>query len=401
MNLNIAPILLDYHEDIINILELVMEMPGLNAMAETPALLLDCHRMDRNIARMRSHLSTLGVQMRPHVKTNKCLDVARRMFDGGSGPITVSTLREARFFLEHGFTDILYGVAIAPNKLAQAAQLVEMGASLTLILDSIETARLLAAFATVQGQNFNVLLEIDCDGHRSGLAPDSPLIVEIAQVLRQGGIEVKGVMTHAGNSYNSKSIAQIEAYACQERDAVLVAAKALRKAGFAAPVVSVGSTPTALFAKDLTGVTEVRAGVFVFFDLVMAGLGVCQLSDIALSVLTTVIGHQAEKGWTIVDAGWMALSRDRGTASQAVDQGYGIVCDVDGVPLQDMIVVAANQEHGIVAARGGCAGAAALPVGTQLRIFPNHACATAAQHGGYHLTGDQVPAAYWPRFGGW
>jgi D-serine deaminase-like pyridoxal phosphate-dependent protein len=386
---------------LIKTLELEMEMPELNAMAETPALLLDRQRMERNIARMRTQLSTLGVQMRPHVKTNKCLEVARLLSADGCGPITVSTLREARFFLEHGFTDILYGVAIAPNKFDQAAELVRMGASLTLLLDSMETARLLADYAAAGRQHFDVLLEIDCDGHRSGLAPDSPLIVEIAHELRRGGIEVKGVMTHAGNSYNSKSIAEIEAYACQERDAVVLAARTLREHGFAAPVVSVGSTPTALFAKDLTGVTEVRAGVFVFFDLVMAGLGVCQLSDIALSVLTTVIGHQSEKGWTIVDAGWMALSRDRGTASQAVDQGYGVVCDIHGVPLQDMIVAAANQEHGIVAARDGRAGGAVLPVGTQLRIFPNHACATAAQHGGYHVIDGQAPMAYWPRFGGW
>lgn len=377
-----------------------MNTPDLSSI-DTPALLLDRQRMDRNIGRMRTHLSALGVQMRPHVKTNKCLEVARRLSDDGPGPITVSTLREARFFLEHGFTDILYGVAIAPNKFAQAAELLRMGASLTLILDCMETAWRLADYAVVEAQAFDVLLEIDCDGHRSGLPPDSALIVEIAQQLRRGGMEVKGVMTHAGNSYNSKSIAQIEAYACQERDAVLLAAGTLREAGFAAPVVSIGSTPTALFAKDLKGVTEVRAGVFVFFDLVMAGLGVCQVGDIALSVLTTVIGHQAEKGWIIVDAGWMALSRDRGTASQAVDQGYGVVCDIDGVPLQDMIVVGANQEHGIVAARDGCAGAAAVAVGTQLRILPNHACATAAQHAGYHVTDDQAPTAYWPRFSGW
>jgi D-serine deaminase-like pyridoxal phosphate-dependent protein len=378
-----------------------MEIPELNAVTETPALLLDRDRMERNIARMRAHLSTLGVRMRPHVKTNKCLEVARRLSDEGCGPITVSTLREAEFFFEHGFTDILYGVAIAPNRFAQATRLARMGASLTLVLDSMDTASQLAAHVAAEGQKLDVVLEIDCDGHRSGLAPDSPLLVEIARELRRGGIEVKGVMTHAGNSYNSKSTAEIEACARQERDAVVRAARMLRENGFAAPMVSVGSTPTALFARDLTGVTEVRAGVFVFFDLVMAGLGVCQLSDIALSVLTTVIGHQAEKGWTIVDAGWMALSRDRGTASQVVDQGYGVVCDVDGVPLPDLIVVAANQEHGIVAARDGRASAVALPVGTRLRILPNHACATAAQHGGYHVVGDQASTAYWPRFGGW
>lgn len=381
-------------------MELPMNTADLSAI-DTPALLLDRQRMDRNIGRMRGHLSALGVQMRPHVKTNKCLEVARCLSDGGPGPITVSTLREARFFLEHGFTDILYGVAIAPNRFVHAAELVRMGASLTLILDCMETAELLADFAVTQKQHFDVLLEIDCDGHRSGLPPDSPLTVEIARRLRRGGIEVKGVMTHAGNSYNSKSTAQIEAYACQERDAVLLAVGALRRAGFAAPVVSIGSTPTALFSKDLQGVTEVRAGVFVFFDLVMAGLGVCELGDIALSVLTTVIGHQADKGWIIVDAGWMALSRDRGTASQAIDQGYGVVCDIHGMPLRDLIVVGANQEHGIIAARDGCAAGADIPVGTQLRILPNHACATAAQHGGYHVRDGQAPTAYWPRFGGW
>ncbi len=372
-----------------------------STITDTPALLLDCTRMDRNIDRMRRHLANLGVQLRPHVKTNKCLQVARRLFDDGVGPITVSTLREARYFLDHGFKDILYGVAIAPNKFAAAAELAAGGARLTLILDCMETARMLTAFAAGRTLGLKILLEIDCDGHRSGLVPDSPQIVDIAHVLRAGGLEVEGVMTHAGNSYDSKSIEQIEAYARQERDAVLLAVGSLRRAGFAAPEVSVGSTPTALFAQDLTGVTEVRAGVFVFFDLVMAGLGVCQQSDIAVSVLTTVIGHQAEKGWTIVDAGWMALSRDRGTAAQAVDQGYGVVCDAQGQPLPDMIVVAANQEHGIVAAREGASAVPMIPVGTQLRILPNHACATAAQHGGYHVADDGTGTTYWPRFGGW
>ena len=112
----------------------------------------------------------------------------------------------------------------------------------------------------------------------------------------------------------------------------MAAARLLRSHGHAAPVVSVGSTPTAHFARDLTGVTEVRAGVFVFFDLVMHGIGVCAIDDIALSVLATVIGHKPEKGWILIDAGWMALSRDRGTANHPVDQGYGLVCNADGVP---------------------------------------------------------------------
>ncbi|HAR16173.1 MAG TPA: alanine racemase, partial [Bradyrhizobium sp.] len=134
------------------------------------------------------------------------------------------------------------------------------------------------------------------------------------------------------------------------------------------------------------GVTEVRAGVFVMFDLVMAGIGVCAVDDIALSVLATVIGHRADRGWTFVDAGWMALSRDRGTAKQPVDQGYGIVCDVDGRPYPDLIVTETNQEHGIIALRpGSTAPQVALPVGAKVRILPNHACATGAQHDRYHV----------------
>lgn len=369
---------------------------------ETPALLLDLERLDANISRMRRTLAAFDVTLRPHVKTNKSLQVTERLFKGGRGPITVSTLREADFFFAAGFTDILYGVGIAPNKFAHAARLIEQGAALKLVLDNLETARLLADFVQDNGQVFEVLLEVDCDGHRSGLPPRSPLLVDIAELLRGRNVKVVGVMTHAGNSYESRSIADIEAYARQERAAVLDAAEILRGAGFDLSIISVGSTPTALFAQELSGVTEVRAGVFAFFDLVMAGLGVCRPEEIAVSVLTTVIGHQPEKGWTIVDAGWMALSRDRGTAKQTVDQGYGVVCTLAGEPLRDLIVTAANQEHGIISSRSGAFDAEdRLPVGTQLRILPNHACATAAQHAGYHVLNQGLRIDYWPRIAGW
>ncbi|ANF56522.1 alanine racemase [Halotalea alkalilenta] len=371
-------------------------------LIETPVLLLDRDRLDGNILRMRNKLMPFDVTLRPHVKTNKCLDVTERLFAGERGPITVSTLREADFFLAEGFTDILYGVGISPNKFAHATRLIEQGAKLKLVLDNLESARLLAEFACNIGQLFEVLLEIDCDGHRSGIAPQSTLLVEIAHLLSNAGVRVSGVMTHAGNSYDSRSIDEIEAYARQERAAVVEAARLLNEAGFEPSIVSIGSTPTALFTQDLSGITEVRAGVFAFFDLVMAGLGVCDVQDIAVSVLTTVIGHQPEKGWTIVDAGWMALSRDRGTAKQRVDQGYGIVCDLSGQPIGDLIVTAANQEHGIISSRSGNPEfIPELPVGTQLRILPNHACATTAQHAGYHVLTEGRRLGYWPRIAGW
>lgn len=370
---------------------------------ETPALILDEARMDRNIARMRSQVQRLGVVFRPHVKTNKCIDVARRLMETPQGPITVSTLREAEYFAAHGVTDILYAVCIAPNKIDHVMALQDQGVRLSLILDSMETARLLADRARATQRQFDLLIEIDSDGHRSGVKPDAAELIEIGQFLESAGLPVKGVLTHAGSSYDAFTVDAIRAMAEQERAAVVHAAERLRAAGIACPVVSVGSTPTALFAEHLEGVTEVRAGVFVFFDLVMAGLNVCQTDDIAVSVLATVIGHQREKGWTILDAGWMAMSRDRGTAKQPVDQGYGLVCDLDGQPLDDLMLVGANQEHGIMAHRSGKVdGALHLPVGTQVRILPNHACSTAAQYGHYSVLGkDHEITAVWQRFSGW
>ncbi|HMA07743.1 MAG TPA: DSD1 family PLP-dependent enzyme [Ramlibacter sp.] len=378
-----------------------MPQPSLDQL-ETPALLLDAQRMDRNIERMRSRLAGLGVSFRPHVKTNKSIDVTRRILPAG-GPITVSTLLEADYFARHGYQDILYAVCIAPNKLAHVAALQAQGVRLSLILDSMEPAQLLAHEALTRARHFDVLIEIDSDGHRSGVKPDSPELVEIAKFLQGAGIEVQGVLTHAGSSYECTSVEAIRAMAEQERAAAVHAASRLRAAGVACPVVSVGSTPTAVFAEHLQGVTEVRVGVFVFYDLVMAGINVCSVDDIAISVLGTVIGHRPDKGWTLIDAGWMAMSRDRGTAGQPVDQGYGLVCDLQGRPIQDLILVGANQEHGIVGHRSGQPdNTPHLPVGTQVRILPNHACSTAAQYDKYQVvdTGGHVTAT-WPRFNGW
>ncbi|MBU1359623.1 MAG: DSD1 family PLP-dependent enzyme [Gammaproteobacteria bacterium] len=370
---------------------------------ETPALLLDASRMEANIERMHAQARRLGVRLRPHLKTSKSVEVARRTLRQDIGPITVSTLKEADHFAEHGFTDILYAVGITPGKLDHALRLRARGVELGLVLDNVDAARAVVSAAESAGVRLSVLLEIDCDGHRSGLQPEGDELLAVADALRSHWVSVAGVMTHAGESYNCRTPESLCAMAEQERAAAVRAAQRLRDTGHAAPVVSVGSTPTALSAAQLDGVTELRAGVFVFFDLVMAGVGVCAVQDIALSVLTTVIGHQRDKGWTIVDAGWMALSRDRGTASQPVDQGYGLVCDVAGRVLPGLVMASANQEHGIVALRDGSTGAPPeLPVGTLLRIVPNHACATGAQHAQYHvLDGRGRVTERWPRFSGW
>lgn len=374
------------------------------AGVETPCLILDADRMDRNIARLRRQLAPMDVTLRPHLKTGKSVEVARRLMETPQGPATVSTLKEAEQFAEAGVRDLIYAVGIAPDKLPRVLALRARGVDIAVVLDTVEQARAVAAAWRAAGTAIPALIEIDCDGHRSGVLPgDSATLIAIGRALVEGG-ELRGVMTHAGGSYAARSPDELHRYAEVERKSVVDAATTLRGAGLPCAVVSVGSTPTAHFATDLTGVTEVRAGVFVFFDLVMHGIGVCAIDDIALSVLGTVIGFQQEKGWILIDAGWMAMSRDRGTARQPIDQGYGVVCALDGTPYPDLILADANQEHGIITVRPGSDGRLPpLRIGDRVRVLPNHACSTAAQHPTYHVVHGDDPAvvATWSRFGGW
>jgi D-serine deaminase-like pyridoxal phosphate-dependent protein len=260
-----------------------------------------------------------------------------------------------------------------------------------------------AAFGKAHDEVFEVWIEIDCDGHRSGIKPEDEQLLDVARRLHAGGMRIGGVITHAGSSYELDTLAALAAMAEQERAACVRAAERIRAAGLPCPGVSIGSTPTALSAEQLSGVSEVRAGVYVFFDLVMHNVGVCRIDEIALSVLTTVIGHQAEKGWAIVDAGWMAMSRDRGTQKQKRDFAFGQVCAADGTVLPDYLVSGANQEHGIVSREGSPDPdiAARFPVGTLLRILPNHACATGAQFPEYRALSANHELALWKRFYGW
>ncbi|WP_438452940.1 DSD1 family PLP-dependent enzyme [Streptomyces asiaticus] len=379
---------------------------GTLADPDTPFAVVDVHKALRNIDRLATKADQLGVTLRPHVKTAKSLDVAALMHGAAPNPVTVSTLAEAEAFADGGYTDITYAVGIDPHKLPRVLALLRRGVTLRVLLDSAEQAAFVAEASRRAGIGIPAQIEIDCDGHRGGLETDDPALLDIGHTLHDAGC-LDGVLTHAGESYFAYSAQEQRLAAENERDTAVTAAGKLRAAGLPVATVSVGSTPTAHAAEDLTGVTELRAGTYVFFDLVMAGLGVCRIDDLALSVVVTVIGHRPQYGWIVTDGGWMAMSRDRGTAAQPQDQGYGLVTDLAGRPIPGLVMSAASQEHGTITARDG-ATLPDLPIGTRLRILPNHACATAAQHRGYHVidssrTATHAPAvqAVWNRVSGW
>ncbi len=371
---------------------------------ETPCLILDKDKLISNIENMDKHISSLGINIRPHAKTAKCIDVIKFATRQHCNGITVSTLKEAEYFFKNGVKNILYAVGIAPVKLKHVAELIKKGAEITIILDSIEQAEVVSIKGIELNVNFPVLMEIDVDGHRSGIKPYDSALIEIGKYLHDHeGTELRGILTHAGESYNCKTVDEIKQIAVKERELMVLSADMLRKNNLPCPIVSIGSTPTAEFTNNLSGVTEIRAGVYMFKDLVMAGLGVCSIEDIALSVLASVIGYQKEKNWIIVDAGWMTLSRDRGTANQKIDQGYGLVCDAEGKPFSGLIVSSANQEHGIISHRNGeQVNFDNFPIGSLVRILPNHACATAAAHDHYNVvSGSADVVDVWQRINGW
>ena len=367
---------------------------------QTPAVILDRPRLERNAARMLAKVRELGVTMRPHVKTSKSIDVLRILSGDEDVPITVSTLAEARYFFEHGVTDILYAVGIAPVKLPEVADLIRAGCTLRIILDTVEAANAIRTFVETEDVPIEVLIEIDSDGHRAGVAPNDEQLIEIGRVL---GPSLAGVMTQAGASYDCRTRDEFEAMAEQERSLTVQAAERLRGEGLNCDIVSVGSTPTVHYGRSLQGVTEVRAGVYAFGDLVQAELGTCAVDNIAIGVLASVIGHNRHHGRVLIDAGFLALSRDRGTSDMPIDWGYGAVCDpVSGRIFEDVTVSSTNQEHGIITSRSGEIDFDRFPVGSRVKILPNHACATAAAYDGYFVTeGGEDIVATWGRVNGW
>lgn len=369
----------------------------------TPALILDRAILRRNLKRMSDRLRDAGVVLRPHLKTAKSLQVGRMAVEGHDGRITVSTLAEARYFARGGFSDIFYAVGIVPAKLPAVTALRRQGVNLRIVTDNVSVARAIADAAT-GGDGFSVFIEIDSGGGRAGLPyPKLPGLLDIARVLHTApGVELAGVMTHAGHSYHESSVDGIAAVAEQERLAIVTAAETLRAAGIPCPIVSGGSTPTATHSRDFTGITEMRPGVYCFNDLDQEFIGSCAAGDLALSVLCSVIGHYPHRNQVLIDAGALALSKDISAQEFQPKVGFGTIAHA---PARDMAVIACSQEHGFVSADEPIPYGN-LPVGSRVRVLPNHACITAAAYDCYHVVDSDIDGGksvvdVYDRINGW
>ena len=342
---------------------------------ETPALLLHLDVVERNVARMAERARALGVALRPHAKTHKCVELGRRQLEHGARGLTVSTLVEAEVFARAGVTDLTWAFPIDPSHVAHARRIgQETGATLRVVVDDLDAARSLA------GSGLHVWLKVDCGYHRAGVDPASAYALAVAGELgRERGISFDGILSHSGHAYRTKSKAEAAAVAESERAVMLAFAERLRGEGIAVREVSVGSTPAMAAVAALTGVTEARPGNYVFYDRTMVLIGCCEPADVGVSVLATVVSHQPGASHFIVDAGALELSKDPGPAHVG-PQAMGVV---RGAP--DVTVATLSQEHGLIRADPSVALDGRFKVGEQVEIVPNHSCLTVANFDAYHV----------------
>jgi D-serine deaminase-like pyridoxal phosphate-dependent protein len=367
---------------------------------KTPSLIIDYGRMKRNAERISKRAAELNVNLRPHVKTHRCLEIARLQTANTFGGIMVSTLSEARFFAAGGFSDITYGVPVERGKFVEAIEISKSVEKFSLLTDDAETVKALNEKAKSENARLNVFLKVDVGYHRCGVEPGTKEAFEIPQLIADStNLDFVGILTHAGHSYHAGEPDELLAVAREERDKMRELAEALRGKGLDVPTVSIGSTPTFSAIDSLEGITEFRCGNYIFFDAFQATLGSCSFSDCALTVLAAVVHRDAARQKIVVDAGAVALSKDRGPVEFDPACGYGRIYDLEGNE-SDLRVETLSQEHGEISVRDEKLFDR-LKVGSRVRILANHSCLTALQHSHYYVLDEGKLIDRWEINRGW
>jgi len=365
----------------------------------TPALLLDIDILESNLKRMQERAQKYHVSLRPHIKTHKCLEIARKQKALGSNGITVSTFYEAEQFAAAGFNDITWAFPVPP---VWAERVIALAKKITfrLVVDSMEAKSAIVKAAATMAGPVHVWLKVDCGGHRAGVDPSSTFAEEMAHALAQSEVlHFDGILTHAGHSYLAQTKREIIDIAEQERSTMVHFAQWLRGNNIAVPGISIGSTPTMSLVEKLDGITEIRPGNYAFNDYTQVQLGVCGVNDCALTVLASVISHQPEAQHFVTDAGALALSKDPGATHIRNDMGMGILYeDYERKRLfahLDVHVQSLSQEHGKVMVDRHSNIEGKFKVGERIRILEHHSCLTAANFDRYYVVRGNDVVGEW------
>jgi D-serine deaminase-like pyridoxal phosphate-dependent protein len=329
---------------------------------ETPSLVFDLDVVDRNVEEMATVAREAGVGLRPHTKTHKSPEIARRQVAAGARGITVAKLGEAEVMADAGLDDILIAYPIwGPTKLARLRALMER-VSLRVSLDSLEVAEAVGTVGLDLGRPVDVLVEVDTGLHRLGAPPGDASARLALTIDGAPGVRVIGFLTHAGHAYRAADPRELEAAARREALDLLESAEACARLGLELDVISVGSTPTARVAARVPGVTEIRPGTYVFNDVQQMRLGVADESSCGARILATVISTPSD-GRFVLDAGSKSLGGDGGDGPPF--PGRGVIAGRPDLRLEFL-----SEEHGV----GSTHGPDRVRIGDRLEVIPLHAC---------------------------
>jgi D-serine deaminase-like pyridoxal phosphate-dependent protein len=344
----------------------------ISTTTQTPCVLIDYEQLLANISWAQRTAKANGVALRPHIKTHKCLQIARLQLEAGAAGITASKTDEALVFINGGIRSVTVAYPIVDlhkmSRLLTAAKKHET--DLRLSIDSFEGIEVAGSATKEHGYPLCVFIEIDVGLHRCGLKEaDSRLIGMVERIKRHPLLKFAGLLSHAGHSYAAKDANQVQAIA-EEECAILSRVRSrLEQAGFPVEEVSVGATPTFLASRSYEGITEARPGNYVFMDQTPIRLGLITPDRVALHVLSTIVS--VNEDYFIIDAGSKVLSSDFGAHGAGTPGAYGMAHPVNGFQAQQsgLTVAKLSEEHGFVGRDNN-----GFPVGTRLRIVPNHAC---------------------------
>ena len=346
---------------------------------DTPVVLVDLERLERNIERMATLARTHRVALRPHVKTHKSIAIARMQVAAGAVGLTAAKLDEAEVFARAGFEDLFIAYELVTAAKLERAIALAGRVRLSFGVDSPEGIEMAAAAARGAGTRLRVRIEIDSGLHRCGVPADEA--VALARlVAARPELELEGVFTHAGHAYAAGSARELDRIGREEANSVLRAAELIGSV----EVVSVGNTPTAARSIAQPGVTEARPGNYVFYDGMQVALGAARREDCALTVAATIISRPAPDR-AVLDAGAKTLGLDRGAHGTSSLPHYGSLVGTNGT------LARLSEEHGVLE----LPVSSAVRIGETVRILPNHACAVANLAAGYAVIRADRVVDWW------
>ena len=337
----------------------------------TPAILIDQSVVRTNIIAMQNSATKAGIRLRPHVKTHKSVTIGQWQLDAGAVGITVAKVGEAEVFANHGFTDIRIAYPVSPLNVSRVLELMEK-TNLSIVVDNETVAALWSERMLASKRKLDVLVKVDVGFHRCGINPiKTDAASFVSRIATLPGLNLRGLLSHAGHSYAAESRHEIAEIAKKEARSLDEIAKHAKNMGTKIKELSVGSTPTAQFSLLEKSVTELRPGNYVFYDLTQVALGAANIAQCGLSVWTTVISRP-EQDRLVLDAGSKTLSSDRARGQHA-KAGFGAITSaaLENNVDNGLTVERLSEEHAVVSVGDGKSN---LAPGDRVRLIPNHAC---------------------------